>query len=76
MPTIGENKMREWIGNYTLYYNEFHSYKNVWVSRTKALGHCGGVEEATQKAIAFMSEQEYKIKPLYLKDGFGRTFKA
>lgn len=73
---IGEIKMREWIGNYTFHYSEYHSYKDEWINRTAFLGHCGGIAEAAQKAVSFMNEQEYQIKPLYLKDGFGRTFKA
>ena len=67
---------REWIGNYKLYYAVYYSYKNEWVARQTDLGKCLGRAEAVDKAVAFMTNCEDTIKPLYLSDGWGNKFKA
>ena len=67
---------REWIGDYQLHYQEFHSYKNEWIGRSVSLGYCMGNDDAINKAISFLNNQDYQCKPLYIRDGWGNNIKA
>ena len=66
---------REWIGNYSFYYTEYLTHSSKTIIRNYNLGKCLGVDEAIEKAVAFMSEQDH-ITPLYIRDGWGNKIKA
>ena len=68
--------MREWIGNYRLYYKIYYSYKDEWVTTFTELGKCLGCAEAAEKAVAFLQNCEDEVLPLFIRDGFGNNFKA
>lgn len=68
--------MSEWIGNYKLQYSIYYSYKNEWVQREFDLGKCLGRAEATERAIAFLSNCDDVVKPICLVDGWGNKFAA
>ncbi len=68
----------EWIGNYKLYYSEYLSYKNTWVSKWADLGHCLSVKEACEKAVNFIIRENITVDydTMYVRDGFGNNFYA
>ena len=69
---------REWIGNYKLYYSEYLSYKNTWVSKQTDLGYCLSVQEACEKAVNFIVRESITVDydTMYVRDGFGNNFYA
>ena len=69
---------REWIGNYQLHFNEYHSFKNEWVARTEFLGKCLGVDEACEKAVKFILRENLTVDcdTMYVSDGWGNKFYA
>lgn len=68
--------MREWIGNYKLYYQVHYSYKDETIVRQTDLGKCLGVDEAAAKAVNFLNSCDDEVWPMYLLDGFGNKIKA
>lgn len=68
----------EWIGNYKLYYSEYLSYKDVWVSKHVDLGYCLSVQEACEKAMNFIIRENITVNyaTMYVRDGFGNNFYA
>ena len=63
---------REWIGEYTLYVERFHSYKNEYIFETTSLGKCLGTDEACEKAVNVLLRDyaDAKVREVYICDGW------
>ena len=66
---------REWIGNYTLYVEDYQNYKNEWVKRAFDLGKCLGEDEAVDRAIACIAREftTNKIRDVHIVNGWGNV---
>lgn len=64
---------REWIGEYTLYVERFHSYKNEYIFETVSLGKCLSTDEACEKAVNVLLRDyaDAKMREVYICDGWG-----
>ena len=64
---------KEWIGEYVLYVERFHSYKNKYIFETVSLGKCLGVDEACSKAVNVLLRDysNAKVREVYICDGWG-----
>ena len=69
---------REWIGNYSFYFEQFYTYKSEWISQRVDLGRCLGVNEAKEKAIICVIQDNRMINwnTAYICDGWGNKFYA
>lgn len=69
---------REWIGEYWLNVEVYHSYKDEWIYEAISLGKCLCNDEACVKAIQTLS-REYEnttIRDMYIVDGWGHIIYA
>ena len=64
----------EWIGEYVLYVEHFHSYKNEYIFEAVSLGKCLGVDEACSKAVSALLRDysNEKTREIYICDGWGQ----
>lgn len=69
---------REWVGNYDLVYEEYLSYKDMWVPRITKLGKCISVDEACEKAMNFLIRENVTVNydTMYVVDGWNECFYA
>lgn len=69
---------REWIGEYWLNIEVYHSYKDEWIYETTSLGKCLCNDEACEKAVKALS-REYNnavTRDMYIVDGWGHIIYA
>lgn len=64
---------KEWIGEYFLYVEKYHSYKNEYIFDSISLGKCLGKDEACDKAVNVLLRDysNAKVREVYICDGWG-----
>lgn len=69
---------REWIGEYWLNVEVYHSYKDEWIYEATSLGKCLCNDEACAKAVQTLSREynDATIRDMYIVDGWGHIIYA
>lgn len=65
--------MREWVGEYWLNVEVYHSYKDKWVFEHVSLGKCLGEDEACERAVAALLRDymNARTREIYIVNGWG-----
>lgn len=70
--------MREWVGEYWLNVEVYHSYKDEYIFEQVSLGKCLSNEEAKDKAVQVLMRDyaNTKVREIYICDGWGHLIYA
>lgn len=70
---MAARKHKEWIGEYWLFVETYHSYKKEYIFESVSLGKCLGEDEACTKAAqALMRDYaDAQIRECYILNGWG-----
>lgn len=65
--------MREWVGEYWLNVEKYHSYKDEYIFESVSLGKCLGLDEACDKAVQTLIRDygNTRVREAYICDGWG-----
>ena len=65
---------QEWIGEYFLNIEAFHSYKNTYIQSLISLGKCLGEDEAKDKALNVILRDyaDTMLRDVYIVNGWGQ----
>lgn len=66
-------RKQEWIGDYWLNVETYHSYKDQWIFEEHNLGKCLGEDEACERAVATLIRDyaDSTIREVYIVNGWG-----